>query len=56
MLMLFNYHLVAYPVGVWRAFSIFSLIVVANDALASCLKVLPIGFEPDIVNRIAIEH
>jgi hypothetical protein len=56
MLILFNHHLVTYRVGVGNGCCIFPVVILNDDFLSSFLYVLPIGFEPYVVNSIAVVH
>jgi len=51
-----NDYLIADGVGVVFALGIFPLVVLTDKLLLSVFNVLPVGFEANVVNRIAIEH
>ena len=51
-----NDYLIADGVGVVFALGIFPLVVLTDKLLLPVFNVLPVGFEANVVDRIAIEH
>lgn len=48
-----NSYTIADRVGVLFPFAIFALVVLEDSMLLSLLDILPVGFEPNIVDRVA---
>ena len=53
---LFHNYFVTYSIGVRGSLSVFAFIVLTDESLFPFFDKLPVRFEVDILNRIAIEY